>query len=83
MTESHRGRTPRNKHAVLNVPFVNIGAQIILHTLLLDDFPTNFMLAQFSLPIKTKRYPIANLQGGFLLRHDHPPGGGGGDFGAH
>ena len=33
VTESRRGRTTRNKHPFENVPFVNIGAQIILHAL--------------------------------------------------
>ena len=33
VTESRRGRTTRNKHSFANVPFVNIGAQIILHAL--------------------------------------------------
>jgi hypothetical protein len=34
---------------------------ILQHTLLLDNFPANFMMAQVSLPIKTKRHSIANL----------------------
>ena len=38
VTESRRGRTTRNKHPFANAPFVHIGAQIILHTLLLDNF---------------------------------------------
>ena len=75
VTGSRRGRTTRNKHPFENVPFVNTGAQIrrntlvldnfliiLQHTLLLDNFlPTSFMMAQFSLPIKTKRHSIANL----------------------
>jgi hypothetical protein len=38
VTESRRGRTTRNKHPFASAPFVNIGAQIILHTLVFGYF---------------------------------------------
>ena len=52
----------RETYPFANVLFVNIGAQIILLALLLDDFPTTNFMAQFSLPIKTQNRSIANLR---------------------
>ena len=42
-------------------PLLDSFLVILQHTLLLDNFPTTFMMAQFSLPIKRKRHSIANL----------------------
>ena len=56
-------RSVRQHRRSDNSAYPGVGSFLIIlqHTLLLDNFPTNFMMAQFSLPIKTKRHSIANL----------------------
>ena len=61
VTESRRGRTTGNKHPFENVPFVNIGAQIILHTLLLDNF---LIILQHTLLLDN--FPTTN----FMMEHN-------------
>lgn len=56
-----------------NSAYPGVGSFLIVlqHALVLDNFPTNFMMAQFSLPIKTKRHSIANLLALACTRSDY------------